>query len=30
MSHGEACGLHHNVDCDYRHMDATAQYRVAM
>ncbi len=26
----EACGLHLNVDCDYRIMDATAQYRIAM
>ncbi len=26
----EACGPHHDVDCDYRHMDATAQYRVLM
>ncbi len=26
----EPCGLHRNEDCDYRIMDATAQYRIMM
>ena len=30
ISHIQACGLHRNVDCDYRFMDAMAQYRIAM